>query len=365
MAKDNKNINTKNTAGDIESDAFMNQLMTSLQESAGAVSSFDTEIESGISKAMKGIERATAAGTKRIESSFERQKTYAADLGSAQATTANEARRGFATNTGILKQIYQDTDKNLKDLEGASKIAELQLKEMEFKQEAAQRAYSNMLSMANFGLSAKQEARQQRAQTFQEKQALGAIALQYGLKVEAGDDIDSMLNKAAPFASERQKLELAKMRQEITESQARIADMVSSRSAENATISDYETFAEDALINGQNAMIYNFDLKPDEATTFMKTLDRLKTNRQKELMQAAGSYTNKSKFEEDMKATGKYTPDMIAIAKSNVKGKPVNWSGWGQKVQSSVAPTLKSSTTIGVGGTGFDVAGWLQSFGKK
>lgn len=258
MAKNNNtNINTKTSAGDIEGDAFMTSMVNALQKSAGAISSYDSEIEKGISSAIKSTQQATEANTARVESAFEREKGYSIDTGNTQITTANEARRGFATNTGILKQIYQDTDKNLKDLEmrkqelilqgesaGASQIASLQLKALEMRQEAQQKAYTNLLSLASFGLSAKQEARQAKAQTFQEKSALAAIGLQYGIKVEPGDTIETMATKAAPFASQKQQLELAKMTQDIAESRARVNQILKEGNAKDSSPEDIKAIAQ-------------------------------------------------------------------------------------------------------------------------
>jgi hypothetical protein len=360
-------IDTAQANTDVSSDSFISNLQKTLAESAGVVSSYDTEIDRGIKTAIESTQKGMQANTRRLESQYSREKTYAAELGTAKSTMENEARRGFATNTGILKQIYADTDKQIKDLdmrkeelilqgnmEAYNRISDLQVKSLEFKQESAQKTYSNLLQMANFGLAARTEKRQDRQQSFAEKQALGALALQYGVKVEPGETIDDVVNKAAPFASDRQRMELAQMQASINESNARISKM-------------YEEGAEDVDLSEDDIMTFaqaNIDGRPvPELNKFQwakvdRAVTGLKKERLSNLESQAKNYTNKSKFEQDMLNQG-YNADEIARAKASVP----KAEGFISKIVNSSAPmsTYQGLTLPGNQGS---VQSWLSSFGK-
>ena len=338
MAKQ-QTSNSTDIKADINSDSFMSELQKSLQGAAGAVSSYDTDIEKGINQAIKSTQIATDAGTNRIESQFNREVGYAADIGKAKLTTANEARRGFATNTGILKQIYQDTDKQMKDLEqrkqelilqgeaeGASTIASLQVKSLEMRQQAQQKAYENMLSLASFGLSAKQEQRQARAQTFQEKQALGNIALEYGITLDANDTIESAVAKAAPFASQRQQLQLSKLTQDIAESRARTAQVLKEGNAVGAS--------DDVIKNlafGVAKGSISLDQLPKMSLSQTAIFSNAMTNARKDALTSEAqstSYSNKDEFIQGAVKDGFSFAEAKDIADKNIVKKETKKTDW-------------------------------------
>jgi hypothetical protein len=316
-----------------DTDAFMTRIRGELEKSAGIVSSFDTDIEKGISKAIEATQQGAKAGAARIESAFTREQNYAANIGTARLTTENEARRGMATNTGILKQIYADADKSIKDLEmrkqelimqgeaeGAARISDLQIKELEFKQSAAQQTYANLMQMANLGLGMRAEDRLTKAQTFQEKQAIGSVALQFGLTLQPGETIDEVISRAAPFASERQKLELAQIRQDINESQQRINKMYQEGKATEGSMTndDLYTVARAELAGDKG--VSGIEMDRATAVEYLRVKDQARKDMQSELAGKAKEYTNKSDFEKDM-LNAQYPNDLIQVYKSDVKTK--------------------------------------------
>lgn len=212
----------------VEKDDFLETLQQRLLSQSGSVSSSDSAIEKSIKDSISGIEKSQEASAARIESQFGREIDFKRGQQEAQISTQLEGRRGFATNMTALRQLVETTDKQVNDLEqrkqelilqgesaAASRISELQIKQLEFKTEAQQRTFNNLLQMANFGLGLKQEDRLERQQEFTEQQAVGNIALEFGIKPEPGDNLQSMLIKAQPFASEQRALELQKAQNQI------------------------------------------------------------------------------------------------------------------------------------------------------
>lgn len=195
-------------------DAFLDTLKSRLLASSGAVSSESTNLEKSISDAIAGVKSGNAASGAAIESKYNREIGYAADAGAQKMTSFQESTRGFATNTATLKQLQSDTDKNLKDLEqrkqelilqgdanAASQVAGLQMKAIEFRQQAAQQVFSNLLGMANFGVSVHGQEIQQsqfdQKMKFDTNAAMSDIALKYGLNVKPGETMESLYGRAA------------------------------------------------------------------------------------------------------------------------------------------------------------------------
>jgi hypothetical protein len=220
------NMNTTN-------ETMLSTLQNRLLGAADVVSSSDTAIENAINSAIGGINKSQQKSAERLELAAGRESGYIIEGGKRVANATLEARRGFATSTGVMKQIYADTDKELKDLDmrkqelilqgesdAASQIAGLQMKALEYRQDATQRAFNNLLGLANLSTQIKTEERLGRAQNFAEQSAINSIALQFGLPIEEGDTLDSITSKAAPFASQKQQLEFAKLRAEINRANA-------------------------------------------------------------------------------------------------------------------------------------------------
>jgi hypothetical protein len=78
-----------------------------------------------------------------------------------------------------------------------------------------QKTFENLLQIGNYSIQSSQEQRAVKAQNFQERSAINSIALQYGVTPKEGDTIETITARAAPYASEKQRLELARTRAEI------------------------------------------------------------------------------------------------------------------------------------------------------
>ena len=247
-----------------KTDPFISALQDKLMSTSDMISSSNTGIEDKIGQAIQGVKDSNAASGARINSEGDRNFGFAVGQAAYQRGDVLDARSGFATNNAFLRNLDLNTEKSLKDMdmrkhelllagdaEAASKISELQLKSIEFKQNAFQQTFSNLLALGNFGLqeNAQKNAQgnadrafglQERQMSFNEKQAIDNIALQFGIAPKPGDTIDTITARAAPFASERQKLELSKTRAEISKLNAEtaraISDAKSSKTVESYNV---------------------------------------------------------------------------------------------------------------------------------
>lgn len=220
----------------VGSDPFIDQLQRTLLSRSDLISSSNDEIDTKIDEAISGVQTAGEKSKERIESQFGRERLDQAAAGARRITTAREAQRGFATNTALLKTISEETEKSLRDLdqrkeelilqgdaESAATIANLQLKGLEFKQNAQQQVFNNLLGLANFSLTRSAESRADRAQNFAERQQIGQIALDFGIEVREDDTLDTIIARAQPFADEARSLELARLRADIRRANAEAA----------------------------------------------------------------------------------------------------------------------------------------------
>lgn len=239
-------------------DPFIQEVTGELMRTSGMISSSDTKIEKAISSAMGNIEGARDATRSRIESEYSRNRNYTLDKNAAGEEGFKENRAGYATPVVAFSRLREDNAKAIRDLDqrknelilqgdalAAEKLSDLTIKKLEFEQDAVERTFNSLIAMGNFGLSARRDQREEenqefthdmenkkfglsekqyelavRGQTFQEKSAMGAIALQYGIEVKPGDDIDAVINRAQPFASAEQKLKMDQIRASIYASNA-------------------------------------------------------------------------------------------------------------------------------------------------
>lgn len=202
-----------------------NDLLTAVQKqllgSSGAISSTSSKIEDAISGAIAKTTEANTASKAATESTFNREIGVATEKAVNAETSFNEATRGYATNTAALKDLRTTNEKSIRDLEQrkqealmsadsatASKISDLILQKYTFEQQAQQQVFSNLISLSNFGLQLAQEKRLGQTQTFNEDQAKSSIALKYGIEVKPGDTFQDVVNRAKPFASAEQKMQL-------------------------------------------------------------------------------------------------------------------------------------------------------------
>ena len=186
-------------------------LLGKIMGDEGMVSSEETESEKLITGAISGLEEAGVATKKGTEARYERLRTETEEAGKRTLTGALEARRGFATNTALIRQIKDQTDKKLKDLDlrevealaagrtdVASQIANIKLQEIRFQQESEQKVWSNALQVAGLGLQMEAQEMQQEQIGFNKATSMISLISKYDLgdklAPEQMRDVEKSLN---------------------------------------------------------------------------------------------------------------------------------------------------------------------------
>ena len=150
------------TGASTQDKAIYKALESTLKSSSDLVSSADSGIETAISSAIQGVNSSRDAQADRINSTADEQSRSIQRSGLIKQTDAVEGRRGFATQTAVLRDVLNTTNQELKDLEtrrhdllatgeseAASQVAQLQVQSMQLAQEAKQNAISNMIQSSN------------------------------------------------------------------------------------------------------------------------------------------------------------------------------------------------------------------------
>lgn len=161
------------TTGGSKYESFISALQTSLLDSSGMISSNSSDIEKRINNSIESIRKGTEAGNQAIASRFDREAGYTTDKFNEDQIAGREQGSGGLMAFAALKKLTGDTDKNLKDLAqrreelilqnnaaGADKIADLEIKQIEFKQKAQQEFFSQLMGLTNLSLNVDQSARQ-------------------------------------------------------------------------------------------------------------------------------------------------------------------------------------------------------------
>lgn len=198
-------------------DAFMTQLRGQLESQSGIISSGGADIETQINKAIGSVTTGNEASTASLNLQYGQKEQIQATKNQQNLTTAQESQRGFASNTALLKQIQDTGTQAIADLEeqkqslilagqsaAASKIADLQVTQAQLQLQNRQAVFSNLVSLAGVASQqgqltlSRQQLGLQQQQAEQELQGkMGTIALQYGIKVNQGDTIEDVVNRAA------------------------------------------------------------------------------------------------------------------------------------------------------------------------
>lgn len=281
------------------------------------ISSEASGIERLIDSSISGLERGQAARERGIAATYERQrndldKTYAGDFTARREGLANV---GGASTYALMSQIEDDHVKSMRDLdlretealatgqiETASKIADLKLNQIQFVQKSRQDAFTNLLALGNFAtslqdqqlkvaqlnLSERQFGLSERVQDSNERQAMATIALNYGVTLNENDSIDTVVARATPFASQKQQLELQKLKADINASNA--ATAASLRSGQDVAANvDYAILA---------TMYKNNPNDPYIASAF----DRMTVQQKNNFLTAVNASNNVPKTDEELRS---------------------------------------------------------------
>lgn len=226
------------TATTLPDTNFLSEVQNSLLGQSGIISSSTSDIESSINASIASLQSSTESSNAALQSEFERNSGYLLSEANDAMVNGRAAGSGGLLNMSALRVLTETTDKSLKDLAQrkeelvlqnnslmAAKISDLELKALEYKQQAQQKIFDNLLGLGNFGLQVQQENRAQQAQNFQERSAIASIGLQYGVSVNENDTIESIVARAMPTASRIQQAELAKLSSEVAYNNAKLREI--------------------------------------------------------------------------------------------------------------------------------------------
>lgn len=229
-------------------DDFIKNLQDTLFQSSGMVSSNGSNIDAAIGGAISSLQSSQASTDTGIRADYASQKAQATQQGNNQMNAELEARRGMATNTGIVANVQAATKQQLDDLDEkmqqaistgdaatASKISDLQVKALEDKQTTMQQAFTNQLSIAASLNQAKATAIDQQKQNFDEQSAVAQIGLQYGIPVKPGMTLADIVSQAAPQASQEEQAKLALTMAQTQQAQAEAAKALAGAKADVTT----------------------------------------------------------------------------------------------------------------------------------
>ena len=253
-------------------------LSTMMQNEIGYMTSSLNTVDSISQKAITGTQAAADDNAKALESKYSRDHDYMLNDLTNQRTSIVEQGRGSAFSATALNAVDEKITKSLRDLDqrknelilqgnsaAASKIADLQIKQIEFRQQAHQQVFANLLSMGNYGIQKKQLVMQQNAQNFQENQAVSQIALKYGIKLTPGMNLAQATAAAWSTASDEQKLDMRKKLADIN-----LVNAQASKFAADAKNIDVKVKTDDLSIESYaRAAMMNKDV----LTTFAKFPD--------------------------------------------------------------------------------------------
>lgn len=144
-----------------------------LQQTQGISSSSSSALQNSINEAIAGTQQAGSLASQALQSEREREVAFAQDRAGATYTTALEGRTGYATQVTALRELTETTEKSIRDLDKryqeailsndaatAQRIADLQVKKIEFQMEQEQNFFNNLISVGNLQQQALQQQQQ-------------------------------------------------------------------------------------------------------------------------------------------------------------------------------------------------------------
>lgn len=226
-------------------DTILSALQSKVMGDSGMVSSAQSNIDKSISAAISGIEKGKAATSERLESQFGREIAFTEESLKQERESLRE-RGSFGQATAALQQLDAKNEKTLRDLdqrkkelillgesEAANQISQLQIQQLQFKQQAEQQAFANMFNVGQLEIQAKAEDRldkqfnqtytlQKKQFEFTQRGKIADIATQYGLDINPGETLESIVTRAKPFASAEQKARLDAITKKVEEDASNI-----------------------------------------------------------------------------------------------------------------------------------------------
>lgn len=240
MPEEENNITSPAPTGgatpEIGEDPLLKSLTDRVMGQSDIVRSGADKISDAFELARQDIIEGKESTQEATELQFEGLREEAKDTSRTEQQAFSESRRGFATNTAILRDLKESADKKIKDLarmeqeayaqgnsEAAEKLASLRLQEVEYTQNAEQQIYNNMIQEMTAGLQIREGERSQKRLQMEQQRLqqdevkietekrmfMANIASQHGVKLEDGDDIEKLLTRVSEKdLSEREQAEL-------------------------------------------------------------------------------------------------------------------------------------------------------------
>lgn len=344
------------------SESFFNLLSSQLMEQGGIISSTASNLEGNITRAMGGIRESANLSNQRIESQYGRERENVLEGANENMVSGRAAGSGGLMNIAALRELTSTTDKQLNDLnqrkeelilqnnaDAASKIADLELKTLEFRMEAQQKVFNNLLGIGNFGTSVAQEQRLGRAQNFEERRAISNIGLEFGIEVDPNDTIETITAKAAPYASEQRRAELARTLAETARIKADTNKILQDGlNANNANQFDLDVqanaYLKDPNVIGNDVSDYNYARIVNRAAELQ--YNDLQIDLQSQIDEGMSKSTIIATVRDNTSLSAADRVKAIDYVNNNWKEKPKTKTKAGQFIQSRQAPTNIPRTGI-------------------
>lgn len=155
------------TTPPLSSDQFMQAIQSKLLDQSGIVSSSNSDLQNSLQQAVAGYQTSQADSDQATTLDYNQQIQQAQQAGSQTVTNGLASSGGGVINMAALNAVTDNIDKNVNDLEQkkqeailqndsatASKISDMQMQALQFKQTAQTQAFSQLLQLGQFGITA-------------------------------------------------------------------------------------------------------------------------------------------------------------------------------------------------------------------
>ena len=243
---------------------LINELENRAIQGSGLVTSVDPQIQESIRKSIESIREGALANEQALRSKLDREVGFQEEQFGQERDAFRQG--GGAFSKAALRMIDETTEKNLRDLEqrkeelilqgnaaAANKIADLEIKALQFQQDAQQREFNNLMAAANIGIQDRAQARLEKAQNNDDRIAMFEIARTAGINVGPTDTLETVIESSlnSPLIEEKNRLELEQIKASIQESRAR-ADRERFELSKSSRIATTEELDYGRLVLGVN-----------------------------------------------------------------------------------------------------------------
>ena len=172
----------------IDTNALMQQLIQKQLGGSGLVSSATSPLDSVLAGAVSAQEKQGAAREAQINLDYQDAVKLSTDRASYELSAGRAAGSGGVLNLAALNELTGRTDSTLKDLEKqkqqallnndsatATAVTNLQIKAVEFQQEANQKIFSQILQLGQYGIQQKNQEIAQKAAADEHTKIIGDL----------------------------------------------------------------------------------------------------------------------------------------------------------------------------------------------